>query len=169
MLKIVTKAAISAALVLMLGACAHPQLMECGTAKSTVESELGTPHAQVKLSDGKTRFVYSMQPFGQEVWWLTFDSKGTLIKREEVLDREHFALIKPGVSTKDDVWNLFGKYAQEYEFHLINQTAWMYRFLDSGVFYMACWVQFDTKGVVTEVGYTTDPWRDRDGSAWLNG
>lgn len=28
---------------------------------------------------------------------------------------------------------------------------------------MACWVQFDMKGVVTEVGYTIDPWWDRDG------
>ena len=43
----------------------------------------------------------------------------------------------------------------------------MYRFLDDGFFYMACWVQFDTEGVVTEVGYTLDPWRDRDGSMFV--
>lgn len=31
---------------------------------------------------------------------------------------------------------------------------------------MACWVQFDVNGVVTEVGFTTDPWKDRDGLFW---
>ena len=107
-----------------------------------------------------------MQPFGQEVWWIEFDADGRIVRREEVLDRAHMALIKPGVSTEKDVWNLFGKYAQEYTFSLIDQTAWMYRFKDDGLFDMACWVQFDVNGVVTEVGFTTDPWKDRDGLFW---
>lgn len=158
-------AAIAAAAV--LAGCAHPQLMDSGMPEQTVETKIGAPHAKVALPDGGSRWVYSMQPFGEECWWLTFDRNGNLVQKEEVLNREHFALIKPGVSTEEDVWNLFGKYAEKYTFHLINQTAWMYRFLDDGHFYMACWVQFDTKGVVTEVGYTLDPWRTNDGSIFL--
>ena len=125
MLKKLRNIAAAAAAVAVLAGCAHPQLMDGGMAEQTVEAKLGAPHAKVMLPDGQSRWVYSMQPFGEEVWWLTFDKTGTLVGKEEVLNRKHFALIQPGVSTKEDVWNLFGKYAEECTFHLINQTAWM--------------------------------------------
>lgn len=150
----------------LLTGCAHPQLMDPGLSTDRVETELGEPHAKVKLDDGGERWVYSMQPFGQEVWWLVFDKNHHLIERKEVLSREYMALIKPGESTQKDVWNLFGQCAEKYTFSLIDQTAWMYRFMDEGFFHMACWVQFDVRGVVTEVGFTTDPWHERDGH-WL--
>lgn len=153
---------------LCLTSCSHPQLMDFGVQTDTVEVELGAPHARVTFSTGGERWVYSMQPFGQEVWWLTFDDAHRLVQREEVLNREHMALIKPGVSTQADVWNLFGPCAQKYTFALIDQIAWMYRFRDEGIFDMACWVQFDQQGIVTEVGFTTDPWKDRDNSLFLN-
>lgn len=140
--------------------------MDPGMTESQVRTELGAPHAAVDTGKGTQRWVYSMQPFGQEVWWIEFDADGRIVRREEVLDRAHMALIKPGVSTEKDVWNLFGKCAQEYTFSLIDQTAWMYRFKDDGLFDMACWVQFDVNGVVIEVGFTTDPWKDRDGLFW---
>lgn len=157
---------LASAACLLLTACAHPQLMDPGMTEAQVEAELGEPHAAVETSDGTQRWVYSMQPFGQEVWWLEFDADGRLVKREEVLDRAHMALIKPGVSMEQDVWELFGKCAQKYTFSLVDQTAWMYRFRDDGLFDMACWVQFDLHGIVTEVGFTTDPWKDRDGHFW---
>ena len=130
---------------------------------TAVETELGAPDAKVTLESGGTRFVYSLQPMSEQVWWIDFNEKGEVVSRQNVLDREHFALIRPGVDTKETVWNLFGKCAEESHFALVNQDAWMYRFLDEGFFHMACWVQFDMKGVVTEVGYTIDPWWDRDG------
>ncbi len=159
--------ALAFAACVLLTACSHPQLMDQGMTEVQVETRLGVPHAVVDVGNGMQRWVYSMQPFGQEVWWLEFDADGRLLRREEVLDRAHMAMIKPGESTKRDVWNIFGKCAQEYVFALIDQTAWMYRFRDDGIFDMACWVQFDVKDVVTEVGFTTDPWKDRDGSFWL--
>ena len=140
--------ALASAACLLLTACSHPQLMDPGMTESQVRTELGAPHAAVDTGEGTQRWVYSMQPFGQEVWWIEFDADGRIVRREEVLDRAHMALIKPGVSTKKDVWNLFGKCAQEYTFSLIDQTAWMYRFKDDGLFDMACWVQFDVNGVV---------------------
>lgn len=154
------------AAVLALAGCAHPDLIDLQTPAAVVEQELGAPDAVVPLKDGGKRLVYSMQPMSQQVWWLTFDKDGRLLQKENILDREHFELIKPGVSTERDVFNLLGKCAQTYEFALKDEHAWMYRFLDEGMFYMACWVQFNTRGVVTEVGYTTDPWHDRDGDIW---
>ncbi len=159
--------ALCAALVLpfFLAACAHPQLLDMGESGSQIVEYLGNPDARVTLPDGSTRLVYSGQGAAQEVWWLTLDKTGKLVSRINALDREHFALIKPGVSTEKDVWNLFGKCAQKYEFALSNQHAWMYRFKDEGAFDMACWVQFNPEGIVTEVGYTLDPWKDQD--HWL--
>lgn len=158
-------AALLVLIPIMLAACAHPQLIDLGTAESQVVQKLGEPNATVPLADGRTRLVYSQQPFGQECWWMTFSADGRFEKLENVLNREHFALIKPGRLTEADVWNLFGQYAEKYEFRLKNQHAWMYRFKDEGIFDMAFWVQFDTRGIVAEVGYTLDPYKDRD--HWL--
>ncbi len=158
--------ALALAASLFLAGCAHPDLIALQTPEAELVRQLGEPDARVPLPDGATRFVYSMQPMSQQVWWIIVDAGGKVIAKENILDREHFALIKPGVSTESDVYAILGGCAQKYEFALKNEHAWMYRFLDDGFFYMACWVQFDANGVVTEVGYTTDPWHDRDGRWW---
>lgn len=147
----------------VLAGCAHPDLIDISTPETAVTASLGEPDAKIALPEGGSRLVYSLQPMAQEVWWITLDRTGRVTAKENVLNREHFTLIQPGVSTEQDVWNLFGRCAQTYTFALKNEHAWMYRFLDEGMFHMACWVQFNTAGVVTEVGYTTDPWHDRDG------
>ena len=147
----------------LLERCAHPQQKKTETSLTAVETELGAPDAKVALKTGGTRFVYSLQPMSEQVWWINFNEKGVVVSRQNVLDREHFALIRPGIDTKETVWNLFGKCAEESHFALVNQDAWMSRFSRQRFFHMACWVQFDMKGVVTEVGYTIDPWWDRDG------
>lgn len=163
--KLRTAGILLAAAFLMHG-CAHPDLIDLQTPGSEVEASLGAPDARIALEDGSTRLVYSMQPMSQQVWWITLDAQGRVQSKENVLDRDHFALIKIGSTTKQDVFNLFGPCAEKFHFALKNQDAWMYRFLDEGLFYMAFWVQFDENGVVAEVGYTQDPWRDRDGD-WL--
>ena len=44
--------------------------MDPGMTESQVRTELGAPHAAVDTGKGTQRWVYSMQPFGQEVWWI---------------------------------------------------------------------------------------------------
>lgn len=50
--------------------------MDPGMTESQVRTELGAPHAAVDTGKGTQRWVYSMQPFGQEVWWIEFDADG---------------------------------------------------------------------------------------------
>lgn len=154
-------AALCAASVL-LGACAHPQLVDMGQTNQQVVSYLGAPDASTKMPDGTTRLTYSMQPFGEEVWWLFFDKDGKLFKREQGLQEKYFSQIQVGKWTEADVFAFWGRCAQKYEFHLANEHAWMYRYRDDGGFYMAVWPQFDTNGIVRSVETTTDPWRDND-------
>lgn len=91
---------------------------------------------------------------------------GHVVSREQGLQEKYFNLIRPGVSTEDDVWKLWGRCAQKYTFHLVNQHAWMYRYKDFGGFDMAVWPQFDENGVVQSVETTMDPWKEKDGE-WL--
>ena len=52
-------AALLVLIPIMLAACAHPQLIDLGTAESQVVQKLGEPNATVPLADGRTRLVYS--------------------------------------------------------------------------------------------------------------
>lgn len=141
-----------------LTACAHPELLKSGMDASEVSDKLGNPSAKVLLSNGGQRWVYSFQGSGQEVWWVIFDRNGMVTGHESVLDRQHFSLIKPGQSRKEDVWALFGKPAHKSRFSLKNRTAWMYRFKEGALFNMACWVEFFPDGTVEEVSFMVDPW-----------
>lgn len=157
-------AAVAAAV--MLAGCAHPQLVELGDLETAAVERLGEPMAKTRMEDGTVRWTYSLQPYGQEVWWLFVDETGHVVSREQGLQEKYFNLIRPGVSTEDDVWKLWGRCAQKYTFHLVNQHAWMYRYKDFGGFDMAVWPQFDENGVVQSVETTMDPWKEKDGE-WL--
>lgn len=150
---------------LILAGCAHPDLIDVGTPENVVLTELGMPDSKMTQPDGSFILVYSMQPFGQEVYWMRFDKNGNYIGKEKTMNEDHFKLVIPGKHTKADVYQMFGHCAQEYEFKLQDQTAFMYRFNDIGGMDMAFWVQFDLNGVVTETAVTQDPW-DHDGG-WL--
>ena len=97
---------------------------------------------------------------------MNFDKNGNFIGKEKTMNEEHFKLVIPGKHTREDVYQMFGHCAQEYDFRLRNETAYMYRFNDDVGMAMAFWAQFDTNGVVTETAVTQDPW-DNDGDDWL--
>ena len=146
---------------LVLAGCAHPDFIKVGQPDFEVRAELGAPDGKLVNTDGSFVLVYSDQPFGQEVWWMHFDSNGRFVKKERALNEEHFKLIVPGKHTQAEVLQMFGRCAQEYTFHLIDEHAFMYRFEEAGGMDMAWWVQFNEQGIVTETAVTQDPW-DRD-------
>lgn len=147
----------SAAAVLV--GCAHPQLVEMGESKEAVIAYLGEPQAKTAMPDGTVRYTYSIQPFGQEVWWLFVDSNGKVVAREQGLQEKYFSMLTPDKSTENDVWALWGRCAQKYEFRLVDEHAWMYRYKAPGGFDMAVWPQFDVNGVMQSMEVTQDPWK----------
>ncbi|MBO7173964.1 MAG: hypothetical protein J6V64_06540 [Burkholderiaceae bacterium] len=152
-----------AAAALVLVGCAHPDFIKVGQADHEVQTELGIPDGKLVSADGSFVLVYSDQPFGQEVWWMHFDSNGRFVKKERALNEDHFKLVVPGQHTEAQVRQMFGRCAQEYTFHLIDEYALMYRFEEAGGMDMAWWVQFNQQGIVTETAVTQDPWeRDVD-------
>lgn len=154
--------------VAVLGGCAHPQLVEMGQTQEDVIAYLGEPQAKTPMPDGTVRFTYSVQPFGQQVWWLFIDQSGRVVSREQGLQEKYFKMLTPGKSTEADVWALWGKCAQEYEFVLVDEHAWMYRFKDDGGFDMAVWPQFDKSGVMQSMDVTEDPWKNNDRNNFMS-
>lgn len=107
----VTKAAALATAVgavAVLSGCAHPQLVEMGQTQEDVIAYLGEPQAKTPMPDGTVRFTYSVQPFGQQVWWLFIDQSGRVVSREQGLQEKYFKMLTPGKSTEADVWALWG-------------------------------------------------------------
>jgi hypothetical protein len=157
-----------AASVALLAGCAHPQLMDMGESSDKVVASLGEPAAMTQMENGTKRYTYSLQPFGQEVWWLYFDQDGRLVGREQGLQVKFFTIPRIGVWTEKDVWAFWGKCAQEYDFPLVGEHAWMYRFKDDGNFDMAVWPQFDKDGILRSMDITEDPWKaDFDSDTWF--
>lgn len=152
-------------LAMTLVGCAHPDFIKPGQSDQDVVMELGPADGRLLAKDGSFVLVYSDQPFGQQVWWMHFDPQGRFVRKEEALNDEHFKLVIPGQHTKEQVFEMFGRCAQEYTFHLIDETAFMYRFEEVGGMDMAWWVQFNLDGIVTETAVTQDPW-DHD-TDWL--
>ena len=106
LLKLVAAGAVPA---FALCGCAHPQMIDLGSTESQVVEKLGKPDSITAMPDGTTRYTYSLQPEGQEVWWMFFDKNGRFVKREQALVEENFyRLIKPGKTTIADVYRLFG-------------------------------------------------------------
>ena len=156
--------AAAAGAVVLLAGCAHPQLVSKGESGEKVLSSLGEPAAKTPMPDGTVRWTYSGQPFGQDVWWIFVDAGGKVVGREQGLQERYFGLLTPGKSTEADVWALWGKCAQKYEFPMKNEHAWMYRYKAPGGFDMAVWPQFGADGVLRSLETTLDPWTINDSS-----
>ena len=152
----------------VLAGCAHPQLVSMGETQQEVIAYLGEPHAKTQMPDGTTRLTYSGQPYGQDAWWIFIGQDGTVVSREQGLQEKYFNMLTPGKSTEADVWALWGKCAQEYEFVLVDEHAWMYRFKDDGGFDMAVWPQFDKSGVMQSMDVTEDPWKNNDRNNFMS-
>ena len=159
------KMAVWLGVAVVLGGCAHPQLVDMGETVQEVEAYLGEPQAKTEMPNGTERWTYSSQPYGQQVWWLFFDDSGKLVEREQGLQRKYFDVPQIGKWTEADIWAFWGKCAEKYNFPLVNEHAWMYRFLDKGGFYMAVWPQFDESGVLCSMEVTIDPWILQDGDS----
>ena len=100
LLKLVAAGAVPA---FALCGCAHPQMIDLGSTESQVVEKLGKPDSITAMPDGTTRYTYSLQPEGQEVWLMFFDKNGRFVKREQALVEENFyRLIKPGKTTIAD-------------------------------------------------------------------
>lgn len=146
-----------------LAACATPQSLKPGTTLDEARSALGRPTGTYPLAGGGTRLQYSNQPFDQSVWNADFDTQGRLVRAQQVMTDAAFSQVRSGKDTREDVLRGFGLPAQTFDYKLVNETAWMYRYYTFGNFKAAMFVYFDPKGVVLRTESGLDPWSIQDG------
>ncbi len=163
-MKNLLKVALMAVVTVTLFGCAHPDFIKLNDSYSYVIEELGQPDSVTKLPDGKTRIVYSMQPMGQACYVMIFDTNGKLVFKDNILQEKYYReLVKPGKQTSQDILVLFGKPCETWTYDNLGEHTFMYRYLDSVMYPMAFWVDFDNKtDKVLRYVISIDPWSQRD-------
>ena len=101
-----------------------------GTATETeVREVMGAPAATWETPGGSV-WAYPRGPLGLETFLVRFDASGKLELIEQVLDDDHFARIKAGM-TQDDVLHLIGPSFQIITYPRTGDTSWDYRYRDT--------------------------------------
>lgn len=144
---------------LLLSACAaNPDQLALGLSEADVVAAVGPPSQRVTLADGSSRWLYSRQPAGQEVYLTDFDAQGRLVRRQQMLDEAVYArlaaAIAAGTFTRADVEAQFGPPAEKSKVYSFNGIVWTYRYRQDG--FNRLWhVHIDPQDVVRRA-YSTD-------------
>lgn len=137
-----------------LSACASLQPVQTaqkmnGSPESAVRETFGEPTEIYKLADGTTRWIYSHQPLGFEVYAADFDGNGRLVNFRQMLTEKEIYEARPGVWTKRDVAERFGMPREPVQYYpLMKREAWSYRLYASGYQPAHFSVYFDDQGVL---------------------
>ena len=97
--------------------------------ETEVRAEMGALAATWK-TPGRSTWAYTRGPLGLETFLVRFDASGKLELIEQVLDDDHFARIKAGM-TQDDVLHLIGPSFQIITYPRTGDTSWDYRYRDT--------------------------------------
>jgi hypothetical protein len=96
---------------LALAACAagpwSPSAVPAGAPREEVLRIMGPPTAVYTMPDGHERLEYNRMPAGRQTFMIDLDAGGRMARWENVLDEQHFAAIRPGMS-REDVLRLIG-------------------------------------------------------------
>lgn len=115
-----------------LAGCTGPGGVVPGpSALADVERTMGAPALSWRAPDGSVRLAYPRGPMGYQTWMVLADPAGSVVRIENVLDENHFAEIRPGMS-KDDVLAVLGppQPAWTRYFPARDELAWEWRYCD---------------------------------------
>lgn len=119
------------------------------SSEADVRMVMGQPDTVWEEDDGSRTLEYPKGPEGARTWMFSIDRYGKLQDYRQVLTKENFARIQPGM-TRDDVRRLLGRPGGMVQFKRKNEEVWDWRFLD-GVDVKMFNVHFDIgSGKVTQ-------------------
>lgn len=139
-----------------LAGCASPGTIAVGQTAAQVTTAHGRPQAEYPLPDGR-RLEYVQDGFQQDVFMVDLDAEGRVRAVRSVRNEVTFAQIRPGTDTRESIARLLGTPERTYEFPRMGETAWLYPYRESGVWYSALAVYFDARGTVTRTENGPDP------------
>ena len=112
----------------------------------------GLPTGRYALPDGRQRLEFARGPQGRQTFMADVDSRGRVIKFEQVLDVGQFALVTQGTK-RDDVLRTIGQPSDRAPLRDGEVWAWRYANRDC-VWYQ---IELDRNGVVESTGYKPEP------------
>jgi hypothetical protein len=147
-------AVVATASLLALGACSSLAPVETGqkmigSPQAAVRDTFGTPTETYQLDGGTSRWIYSKQPLGYDVYAADFDAAGNLSNFRQMLTEKEIYEARPGVWTKRDVAERWGMPKEPVQFYpLMKREAWSYK-MYIGAYQPAHFsAYFDEKGVL---------------------
>ena len=123
------------------------------SSEADVRMIMGQPDTVWEEDDGRRTLEYPKGPEGARTWMFVIDRFGKLQDYRQVLTRENFARIQPGMS-RDEVRRMLGRPATTAQFKRKNEEVWDWRFID-GVDVKIFSVHFDIgSGKVAQTSIT---------------
>jgi hypothetical protein len=153
---------IVASLAGLLAACAGyapPKDMRVGMAEAEVVQAMGPPTGRYQLPEGVVRLEFARGPYGHETYMVDLDAQGRVLKWEQVLDRPHFEVVTPGM-TSGQLLRFIGRPSEQMGM-MRDGKIWTYRYYNNDC--LIWYAQLDAKGVITAAGY--GPGHGCDGAA----
>jgi hypothetical protein len=151
-----------AATLLAVAGCASVDGRGLVPGKATlgeVEALMGAPAHRVALPNGDSALYFSRLPEGRAVYVVTVGPDRVMKSIEQRLVRSNLKFISVGISTMNDVRNLFGPPGGDGRLERQRRTWWEYKYEDYDQ-RRVIWVQYSDDGVVREVLDSIDHERD---------
>ena len=117
-----------------LGGCDNQRIAELSVGQSTeadVRAKFGEPEKVWDGPDGSHVFEYNRQPNGVQNYHITVSADGRMTSLVNVLNRENFAKVQPGM-LMEDVRRLLGRPAKTATYSLKQQSEYDWRFQPPG-------------------------------------
>jgi hypothetical protein len=141
----------------LLAACATPASLPVGTDRAAVLARVGAPPERYPLPTGGERWLYPAGGLQQEAWTVDLDATGRVALVRQVRTMENFMRVRIGIDREADVRREFGPPRLMQEYSLVNLVAWMYPYLEDGIWNSEMAIYFDPQGIVRRLENGPDP------------
>jgi hypothetical protein len=152
--RFLTPLAISVAL---LAGCATPDSSLVGADRAAVLARHGVPPERHPLAGGGERFVYPLGGLQQYVWAVDLDAAGRVMQVSQVRTAANFGRVRIGVDTEADIRREFGPPRLVVPYSRVGLVAWMFPFVENGLWNQEMAIYFDPQGIVRRVESGPDP------------
>lgn len=121
-----------------------------------VREKVGKPDSIQEEPGGEQLWEFPFGPEGIHTYRLRFDAQGVLQSLEQILTRETFSQIKPGMR-QAEIRQRLGKPRTQVTYDLSQQEVWDWRFQDGATNTLLFVVTFDSQGVVLKTEEMASP------------
>ena len=118
--------------LLALGACDNQRIVELEkgvSSEADVRARFGEPEKIWDAPDGGRTLEYNRQPAGHVNYMITIGTDGKMSSLRQVLNKENFAKVQPGMMM-EDVRKMLGKPMKVTPFEQLRETHYDWRYLD---------------------------------------